>query len=247
MPGQAFAWLPVGKWRRVSRLIVIGALPFSTAPAFADTAATIEVKSDIRFRGRSLSGGNPVLQVDASIDSRTGIYGGGQIITTLAGTDRAGVLGGIGYLGYAARLNDRVTVDVGTTSYAYTRRYSGNRDDFYTEFYAGATVNRVSAYVHYTPNYFNQSVPVVYADLSIVQPIGSAFTLKAHAGLLTQTSGPARLGGRWTRYDTRLALSRSIRTFEAELAWTFAGPDDAYFDDPWSGRSAVTIALSKHF
>jgi hypothetical protein len=101
--------------------------------------------------------------------------------------------------------------------------------------------------LHFTPSYFDRNVSILYADLNLAQPLGSDWTLKAHAGLLTQTSGSSALGSQKTRYDTRLALSRPLLGLEAEVAWTFAGPDDAYYDDPWDGHSAIVFSLSKHF
>jgi uncharacterized protein (TIGR02001 family) len=145
------------------------------------------------------------------------------------------------------RIDDKLTYDIGIAGYAYTRHYSGNQANRYAEVYVGVTTGKFAAYLHYTPNYFDRSVPVLYADLSFAQPLGSDFTLKAHAGLLAQTSGPGRLGNRKTRYDTRLAVSRPLLGLETEVGWTFAGPDDAYFNGPWSGRSAIVFSLSKHF
>ena len=210
-------------------------------------SAEIELKSDDRFRGRSLSDGRPVVEADISIDSNLGIYAGGSVTATLTGERMAGLQRADAYLGYATRLDDELTFDVGVAGYAYTRRYSGNRDDRYAEVYAGITAGKFATYVHFTPNYFDRNVSVLYADLNFAQPLGPDWTLKAHVGLLTQTSGRPQLARKKNRYDTRLALSRPILGLEAEVAWTFAGPDDTYYDDRWDGRSAIIFSLSKHF
>jgi uncharacterized protein (TIGR02001 family) len=219
----------------------------AASPALAEISAEIELKSDDRFRGRSLSHGDPVIEADVSIDSDLGIYAGGSVTVTLTGERLAGLQGTNGYIGYATRIEDDLTVDVGVAGYAYTRRYSGNQADRYAEVYAGVTAGKFATYLHFTPNYLGRNVPVLYADFNLAQPLGSDWTLKAHAGLLTQASGRSRLAGRKTRYDTRLALSRPLLGLEAEVAWTFAGPDDAYYDGPWDGRSAIVFSLSQHF
>jgi uncharacterized protein (TIGR02001 family) len=220
---------------------------FAVSPALAEISAEIELKSDDRFRGRSLSDGRPVIEADVGVDSDMGIYAGGSFTATLTGKSRAGLQGVDGYIGYASRIDDELTFDIGVAGYAYSRRYSGNRADSYAEVYAGVTAGKFAAYLHFTPNYFDRDVSLLYADLNLAQPLGSDWTLKAHAGLLTQTSGKPGLGGKKNRYDTRLALSRPLLGLEAEVAWTFAGPDDGYYDDPWDGRSAIVFSLSKHF
>lgn len=220
---------------------------FIASPVLAEISGEIELKSDDRFRGRSLSIGLPVIDVDISVDTAVGIYAGGSVTGILGSNDRAGLQGVDGYVGYAKRIDDNVTIDMGIAGYVFTQRYSGGKDDFYGEVYAGVSSGNFAAYVHYTPNYFDKSVPVLYTDLSMAKPLGSDFILKAHAGLLMQTSGIARLGGKRIRYDTRIALSRPVLGLNAELAWTFAGPEDRYFDGPWDGRSAVVFSLSKHF
>lgn len=226
---------------------LIALLLFGSGAARAEVSSEVEFKSDDRFRGRSLSGGKPIVDADISVDTNSGIYAGGSVTITLSGKARAGLQSVDGYFGYAARIDDNVTIDVGVAGYVFTQRYSGNLDDRYAEIYAGLSAGNVAAYVHYTPNYFDKGVPVLYAELNYTRPVGFDFTIKAHAGLLTQTSGPARLGGKTTRYDTRLALSRPMLGLEAEVAWTYAGRDDAYFDGPWAGNSALVVSISKHF
>ena len=60
-------------------------LPFAASPALAEVSGEIELKSDDRFRGRSLSDGRPVVEADISIDSSLGIYAGGSVTATLTG------------------------------------------------------------------------------------------------------------------------------------------------------------------
>ena len=220
---------------------------FVAHPASAEISSEIELKSDDRFRGRSLSGGEPVIDADVSIDTNSGIYAGASVTVTLSGKSRAGLQGVDAYVGFAKRINKDVTIDVGVAAYAFTQRYSGNFDDRYAELYAGASSGGFAAYLHYTPSYFGKSVPVLYADLNFTRRVGADFTVKAHVGLLAQTSGPPRLADRKTRYDTRLAMSHPLLGLEAEAAWVYAGRDDLYFDGPWAGNSAIVFSISKHF
>lgn len=220
---------------------------FTASKATAEISSEIEIKNDDRFRGRSLSAGEPVIDADISLDDASGMYIGGSATFILAGQDRVGLQGVDAYIGYAGRITENVTIDIGMAGYSFTRRYSGNESDQYAEIYAGLSSGGFAGYVHYTPNYFAKNVPVLYAELNFTRQIGSEFTLKAHAGLLTQTSGPARLGGRTKRYDTRLAISRPILGLEAEMSWIYAGKNDRYFSGTWDGRSALVFSLAKHF
>lgn len=228
-------------------LFSIGLVIFASSPAHAEISGQLELKSDDRYRGRSLTRGQPVIDADISVDTTSGIYAGGSATLILDGDNGIGLQGVESYIGYAKKVDNDVTIDLGFANYVFTRRYSGAEKLVYAEIYAGVNSGNFSAYLHYTPNYFDMSVPVVYADLTLTQPLGSDFLLKAHAGLLTQTSGPPRRGGKDTRYDTRLAFSRPILGLEAEVAWTFGGPNDRYFDGPWDGNSAFIFSLSKHF
>ena len=246
---------PASGRRAVARLMWFGRLILihfalvsgAASPAKAETSAEVEIKSDDRFRGRSMSGGEPVIDADISVDLASGLYAGASATFILSGQDRAGFQGVDGFVGYATRISDGVTIDVGAAGYVFTERYSGNARNRYAEVYAGVSTGGFAAYLHYAPRYFDKDTSVLYADLNFARPIGADFTLQAHVGLLVQTAGTARLGGRSTRYDTRLALSRPLFGLDTEVAWTFAGPDDRYFHGPWSGNSALVVSVSKHF
>lgn len=195
------------------------------------------------FRGRSVSDSQPVIDGDISIDLASDIYAVGSVTFILAGKDRAGLHGFVSHVGYAARINEEVTVDLGVAGYRYTQRYGGNTDTQYAEIYAGISTNDFALGVYYTTNYFDKSIPVLYTELNFIRDIGDDYTVKAHTGLLAQTSGPARLGlgvsASPTRYDTRLAVSRPLLALEVEFALTYAGAlrnankNDLYYGKEW--------------
>ena len=219
----------------------------ASASASAETSSEFEIKTDDRFRGRSLSNGNPVIDVDINVDMASGIYAGASTTFILSGQTQPVFQGVDGFIGFATRIDENVTLDVGVAGYAFTKNYSGNADDRYAEIYAGLSSGNFAAYVHYTSNYFDESIPVIYGEINFSKPMGSGYAVKAHAGLLAQTSGPSRLGGKSTRYDARVALSRPLLGLDAEIAWTYAGPNDRYFDGPWDGNSALVFSIAKNF
>jgi uncharacterized protein (TIGR02001 family) len=219
----------------------------ATAPAAAQVAASISIKSDDRFRGRSLSDGRPVSTIGLSYDSKSGPYLGGSASAILTGDQRAGLMGAQAYAGYARRTASGVAIDVGIVGYAYTSRYSGNRAEQYVEAYAGLSKGPFSGYVRYAPDYLGRGTPVIYADFGAATSFAPKWKLAGHVGILTQTSGPPGLGGRRVRYDTLIGVSRSFGRLEVQTRWTFAGPDDAYYDGPWGGRSAFVVSASHSF
>lgn len=118
-------------------------------PAFADTSAEVRVESDHRYRGRSLSDGQPVLTVGASHELANGVYGGVRTAATLLGEDRAGPLLGQLYAGFSKNLDKNLSIDAGISGYHYTRRSSINQDVEYFEIYTGITRGNVSGYIYF--------------------------------------------------------------------------------------------------
>lgn len=231
----------------LARASIAIAAVLAVAPAAAQVGVGISLKSDERYRGRSLSDGRPVATLDLSYDSKSGPYAGGSVTAILTGKERAGLLGARTYAGYATRTATGIGLDAGIAAYLFTSRYSGNRDDQYVEVYAGMSRGPLSAYLRFSPDYLGRHTPVVYADISAAQQLAPKWRLTGHLGVLVQTSGAPDLGGRRSRYDTRLGISRTLGSFEVQAAWTFAGPGGQYFQGPWHGRSAVTLSLRHSF
>lgn len=247
MPLRVLSRLLRDKILRNAAAIVALSISISAIPAMAQTSASIELKSDDRYRGRSLSGGQPVIETSASLDTKSGVYLGTSATLTLTGEGRAGFQAAEFYVGYTESLGDEARFDVGVIGYVFSERYSGNRPDQFGEIFVGFHARNITVYVHYTPNYLDQNVPALYTSASTAVPLGNDLTLAVRGGVLTQTSGPPRLGGKSWRYDTSLSISRPVFGVDAEIAMTFAGPNDAYFAGPWDGRSAIVFSVAKHF
>ena len=123
-------------------------LGFSAARAAAQVAVSAQLESDDRFRGVSLSAGEPALSVTVAYDHSTGLYGG--LTGVLAATRHSGVqpLGYVAYLGYAGRLGGDASWDVGVSN-SEDVVYLNKRDtQNYTEVYAGVSKGDLSAHVY---------------------------------------------------------------------------------------------------
>lgn len=197
------------------------------------------------MRGRSISSGQPTATLEASYDHRSGAYVGGAATAVLAGRQGAGLLGTQVYAGYAARTSNGFDIDLGIAGHAYTRRYSDGRAPRFTELHAGVSRGMFSLQARYAANDQGRDAPAAYLGLGASKALAPDWSLNARTGVLIQTSGAPALGGRRLRYDTSLALRRKIAAYELEARWTLGGPDDAYFDAPWQGASALVLSVRR--
>ena len=164
-------------------MMAVMAAALTMAPAAAQVAASISVKSDERFRGRSLSDGRPVATIGLSYDIKSGPYLGGSASVILTGDQRAGLMGAQAYAGYAQRTASGIAIDVGIAGYAYASRYSGNRTEQYVEAYAGLSKGPLSGYVRFAPDYLGRGTPVIYAELGATTGFTSKWKLTGHVGV----------------------------------------------------------------
>lgn len=229
--------------------LLIGLAPalIGSSPASAQFAVSASLSSDDRFRGRSLSNGEPVATADLSYDWSSGFYAGASAIGVA--TDDAGVqlLGSQQFVGYARRIGPGSSLDVGIINSAYSHHFSGGYNADYTELYAGVISSHISAHVRYSPNYFRRSVSIVYADLDgVVEPLATV-RLNAHAGLLDQTSGPLTTHQTRTHFDWSLGISKIFGRLDLHVAWTGASPQQDYYDGRRHGRTALLAGATVGF
>ena len=203
--------------------------------------------SDDLYRGVSLSDGQPAAHLDVSYDHPSGAYAG----LTLSGlkTRQAGLrpLGYLAVLGYAHRLGDGASWDVGLSnrevSVYLDRRYSYN----YTELYAGLSRHSLSGHVYLAPKYNRRNQTTVYVDLDGAMHPRDRWRLFGHAGAL-MTLGPERAPfGRPARFDLRAGIAREFTNGEVQLSWTANSPRSAYPEGQWRKRSVVQASLTAFF
>ncbi len=229
-------------------ILVVGAGSWlMTTPVAAQVGGNLTLQSDDRFRGRSFSDGRPVMVGSLSYDHRSGLYAGGSATAILTGERRAGLSGARAYGGYAVRTASGASFDLGVVGYRYTSRFSGGREVGYVEGYAGVFKDGLSGHIRFSPNYFDRGAPVVYVDVAATRALPLDWRLNSSLGLLVQTSGAPILGDRRSRYDAKIGVSREFGKIQLSADVTFAGPDGAYYDGPFSGRSALVLSASRSF
>jgi uncharacterized protein (TIGR02001 family) len=193
----------------------LGALLF-LIEAHAQVSGRVALLSDYRFRGVSLSNGNPAAQVAVAYDRADGWYAGALLSTIRLASDTPRELQLLAYTGYAHRLGDGLSWELGA-DYA---RFTGPDHYAYPEIYAGLASEHLAARIYYAHNYFRSGVPAVYAELNATYPFGEHLYLFAHTGMLRRNGRDAggALGSR-DRYDIRAGIGYAWHAWNAQCAW----------------------------
>jgi uncharacterized protein (TIGR02001 family) len=197
------------------RIVAACGLLLVATAARAQASASVTVVSDDRYRGVSLSGGEPAAQLGAGFDAEWGGYVGAFASTAqLYGRD---MVRWLAYAGRAGRFGNGVNWDVGAQ---YTG-FSGASSDGYPEVYAGLAGERIGVRVAYAWRYFGRTDDVLYTSLDAQQPLSRHVRLLAHAGWLR----PLRDADSAASYDARLGVGVHVAGLDLQLARTFLHTD----------------------
>ena len=195
-------------------LAACGLLLVATA-AHAQASASVTLVSDDRYRGVSLSGEEPALQIGAGFDAESGLYVGAFASgARLYDQDMARW---VGYAGRAGRFGDGLSWDVGAQYTGFT----GAPEDGWPEVYAGLAGERFGARVTYAWSYFGGDDDALYTSLDAQQPISREVRLLAHAGWLHPIHAPDAA----PTYDVRVGVGVHVARFDLQLARTFLHAD----------------------
>lgn len=217
------------------------------ASALAQVSGTLAVQNDDRFRGRSVSEGEPVAIASVVYDDESGVSVGASAVATTNG-DGVGLLRASGHVGYAHSLGRNVAVDGGVVVHTYTDRYSSGRSQTFAEAYGGVTFGQVAIHASYSPSYLDAGLETLYLQANAVQDLGSGFRVTARAGVLKRLSGEGSFGGANTRWDAQVGLTKDFDRMSIFLNLSTAGSRrGTYFDGPWQGRDAVVLGVSRSF
>ena len=221
-------------------------------PVAAQVAIEAAVQTDYRVRGYSVSDGEPTASVSVSYDDPAGFYLGGLAIGRIRDGDPV-LLGFQGGLGYAVRLAPRLSLDGGIARTQYLYGYGTSRNYDYTEAYLGLALPSVSARLSYSPDYYSEDTPTLYAELDAGFEPAPDWFLSAHAGALTYLDGAPLYSSR-TRYDWRLGASRQIGSYgiHLDLSGRIVGEPGGYAL-PYSlsrlthDRATAVLSLTRSF
>lgn len=214
------------------------------APAAAQIIGSVSVESDVRFRGYSLSSGDPAATIDLGYDHESGLYLNGSATAGFDQSDPA-LLAYQLNAGYAARISPSVSIDAGAVRSWYTR-HSSTGDRHYTEVYLGVTAHGISSHVYYSPDYLRPGVHTLYGEVETTLSLAPKWRLTGHAGLLTHLSDPPRYVRR-EHYDWRVTLGRDLGRLDLRASLSGAGPGRDYYARRRHSATALTFGASLPF
>ena len=229
--------------RRILKLLAAAACLFSAAPAAAEVGASASLFSDARFRGYSLSGGNPVATLDLAYDDPSGLYGALSATAVLGSDDPIKPMGLLLNGGYAKRLQSGITVDFGAVHSNYSR-YASRGSASYTEIYAGVSRKALSTRISYSPHYFGRGTSTVYGEVNANFSPLPKLNLFGHAGLLVPVERPDTIPRLRTQYDWSLGASRQLGRVSLHAILSGGGPDGDYYNDRYHSRTKLVFGLS---
>ncbi|TMM48707.1 TorF family putative porin [Qipengyuania marisflavi] len=214
-------------------------------------SANAAITSDYRFRGVSLSGGDPAIQGGFDVSHDSGFYAG-----TWASSIDDGGTGAYGdleldlYGGWSGEVAPGLTVDTGLLYYLYPTEDLGLDTDYFEPYAslgftfgpAEATVG--AAYAWKQDSLGGSDNLYLYTDLGVGIPT-TPLTLNAHLGFTDGTLAPPLLAGTGddTGLDWSLGAAATLGMFELSVAYVgVEGPAiDGFTED------TVVATLSASF
>ncbi|MCF8882491.1 TorF family putative porin [Erythrobacter sp. SN021] len=212
-------------------------------------SANVALTTDYRFRGVSLSGGDPALQGGFDVAHDSGFYIG----TWASSIDGGAAYGDLEldiYAGWSGNLSDAVSVDIGVLYYIYPTEDLGLDTD-YIEPYASVGVNFGPAEATFGVAYAPEQDSLggddnlyLYTDVGFGLP-GTPLTVTGHLGYTDGSLAPPLLAGTTddTGLDWSLGASVAQGNFEVGVAYIgVEGPAiDGFTDDAIVGTISASF------
>jgi len=212
--------------------------------AQAQFSASVGVESDHRFRGVSLSDGQPDLRLSVAYDHASGVFAGASAtrVEFMLGRHSTQLLG---YAGYVTRGPFDLNAEVGAT----TSTFSGNTRYDYSEAFVGVSGERWGMRVYYAPAYFGFDQATAYVEVDANAPLTSRWRVFGHVGALAAVRGVHNSDDRSrARYDTRLGIGCSVLdAVDVQLAWVTATRGGPYVVEYGNRRRTWVLSAVASF
>jgi uncharacterized protein (TIGR02001 family) len=232
--------------RCISFGLTVAALGVSD-PVRSQVSGSITLASDDRYRGRSLSAGQPAATATLGYDSPAGIYIDTSATVALKRDDGLVLTGGAVDVGYAWRSAHGIVIDVGATRRQFTSYLNGNRPVGFSEVYVGIIGRSLSARLSYSPDYFSPGSHALYLGADAVVRPAASWRITAHAGAIAYLS-PIRVVGLQTiEYDYGIGIEHPFHAFVARLNLSSGGPDADYYRGTAHRKTAITVGVTYAF
>ncbi len=223
----------------IAILVGVAFLALHAAPARAQLAVSAALDSDYRFRGLSLSQGQPDLRLNLSFDDKSGAYGGVTLVTSRAYEGKGGMTGEIAYAGYVSPKKGGLAWEAGAV-----HSHFDTQDTYdYSEVYGGVLGDHFSARVAWSPRYYGRHMQTLYSEFNTGQRLSEHVRLFEHVGALT----PMTSRWRRERYDLSAGVAMTLKHYELRAAWTQTSPSYAYPQHTPNGGDTVVVSVTCYF
>lgn len=188
-------------------------------------SANVAITTDYRFRGVSLSGGDPAIQGGFDVAHESGFYVG-TWASSIQGGDDYGEMEFDLYAGWSGQLSDAVGIDLGAVYYIYPAENIGSDVDYY-ELLGSLAFNlgpaEATVGVGYSPEQSSLGDAdnlYVYTDLGVGIP-NTPLTLTGHIGYTDGALAPPLLAGDAddTGMDWSIGATAAAGNFEFGVAY----------------------------
>jgi uncharacterized protein (TIGR02001 family) len=211
--------------------------------AHAQFSASIGIESDHRFRGVSLSDGQPDANLSVAYDHASGVFAGASAtrVEFMRGRRSVQLLGDVGV---ATRLSSELNAELGLTSSSF----SGNARYNYSEAFVGVSGERWSLRAYWAPNYFGFDQTTAYLELDANLPLQPRLRVFGHVGALTTLHGVQSDDRSSTRLDARVGLGVSaLASLDVQLAWVAATRSGPYVVEYGNRRNTWVLSAVASF
>lgn len=210
----------------------------------AQIGAVVSIFSDDRFRGVSVSDGQPVGALDLSYDAPNGLYASVSGSVAASGDEGVEALSVVFIGGFAKRLRSGLTADFGLSHSRYSHYSNLTSDRAFTEAYAGLAGKNVGARISVSPNYFGLARWTAHGEVDGHLDFSKNTALEGEAGILVPLGSSAYEASLHSQFDARLGIAQrtGVLTFHAALSATDRG--DAIYGGRGHNRVALVLGVS---
>jgi len=231
----------------VALAILTAALAIPDA-ASAQWSGSLRLESDHRFRGVTLSDGQPAWRLGAAYEHPGGAYAGASLAEVRLQPGRRSVQW-LAYAGLARRSSDRLAWELGATA----AHFGSDAHADYRELYAGLAGPHWNLRLYHAPDYFGRGIRTLYAEANGGTALAGPWRWFAHLGMLRTLGGSAAYDERRWRADARMGVGIEWHELELQAAWVGAQRSDAgpaasaYAGSPAPRRSTWVLGATLFF